>query len=53
MRHAGLTVIFMSTAHQISDVHCGGGLGGIRRQQHAQAIAKSVFSNTFNLRHDF
>ena len=49
MRHAGLAIIFMATAHQISDVDCGGGLGGIGCQQHAQTIAQSVFTDALNL----
>ena len=49
MRHACLAIIFMATAHQISDVDGGGGLGSIGRQQHAQAIAQSVFSDALNL----
>ena len=51
VRHAGFAVVFVARAHQISDVDGGRGFARIGCQQHAQAIAQTIFANAFHLRH--
>ncbi len=50
VRHAGLAVVFVARADQIGDVDGHGGLGGVRKQQHFQAVRELVFGDAFDRR---
>jgi hypothetical protein len=48
VRHAGLAVVLVHRADVVDQVHRHGGLGGIREQQHAQAIGQRVLADALD-----
>ena len=51
VRHAGFAVAFLARTHQVGDVHRDLGLGGVRKQQHVQAVRIGVLGDAFDRRH--
>jgi hypothetical protein len=46
--HAGLAIVLVLGAHAVGHVDRGGGLAGVRRQQHLQAVGQSVLGNALD-----